>query len=168
MPYFPGISGSTTCSGWDAGVPILLDRIREKDEDYWNRFRGTPKAFISYNTGVRLWGNIFGPATALRFPESMDIEKINDVLKGSFDPEIAGFTITRIRSESKAAAAGGVDFSTLFLSLGVFILLSCIILLSFAVSIFFDSRKEQVELIMYGFKIYLLRRSSFWKQCSTQ
>jgi putative ABC transport system permease protein len=92
----------------------------------------------------------------------MDIEKINDVLKGSFDPEIAGFTITRIRSESKAAAAGGIDFSTLFLSLGVFILLSCIILLSFAVSIFFDSRKEQVRTYhALGFKNIFIKKILF-------
>ncbi len=83
MPDFPGISGSTTCSGWDAGVPILLDRIREKDEDYWNKFRGTPKAFISYNTGVRLWGNNFGPATAIRFPGSMNANQIEETLNGS-------------------------------------------------------------------------------------
>ncbi|MBN2863526.1 MAG: hypothetical protein JXN62_10215, partial [Bacteroidales bacterium] len=38
MPDFPGISGSTTCSAWDAGIPLLLDRIRDKDEDYWNRY----------------------------------------------------------------------------------------------------------------------------------
>ena len=162
MPDFPGIAGSTTCSGWDAGVPLLLDRIRQKDEDYWNRYRGTPKAFISYNTGVRLWGNNFGPATALRFPESMDIGKINDALKGSLDPEITGFTLTRIRSESKAAAGSGVDFSTLFLSLGIFILLSCIILLSFAVSIFFDSRKEQVRTYhALGFKNIFIKKTLF-------
>ncbi|MFZ0280691.1 MAG: ABC transporter permease, partial [Bacteroidales bacterium] len=145
MPDFPGISGSTTCSGWDAGVPILLDRIREKDEDYWNKFRGTPKAFISYNTGVRLWGNNFGPATAIRFPRSMSADQIEETLNGSIDPLAAGFSISDIRTESQTAAGSGVDFSTLFLSLGVFIILSCIILLSFAVSIFFDSRKQQIR-----------------------
>ncbi|TAL59266.1 MAG: hypothetical protein EPN88_17445, partial [Bacteroidetes bacterium] len=46
MPDFPGISGSKSCSGWDAGVPVKMDEIRRKDEDYWNKYRGTPKAFI--------------------------------------------------------------------------------------------------------------------------
>ncbi len=61
------------------------------------------------------------------------------------DPLAAGFSISDIRTESQTAAGSGVDFSTLFLSLGIFIILSCIILLSFAVSIFFDSRKQQIR-----------------------
>ena len=68
MPDFPGISGSESCSEWDAGVPVKLNEIRQKDEEYWNKFRGTPKAFINYDKGIELWGNNFGPATAIRFP----------------------------------------------------------------------------------------------------
>ena len=47
---------------------IKLNDIRKKDEEYWNKFRGTPKAFINYDKGIELWGNNFGPATAMRFP----------------------------------------------------------------------------------------------------
>jgi hypothetical protein len=68
MPAFPGISGSESCSDWDAGVPVKLNEIRRKDEAYWNQYRGTPKAFINYDKGIELWGNNFGPATAIRFP----------------------------------------------------------------------------------------------------
>jgi putative ABC transport system permease protein len=68
MPVFPGISGKESCSDWDAGVPIKMNQIRAKDEDYWKRYRGTPKAFISYEKGRELWGNNFGPATAIRYP----------------------------------------------------------------------------------------------------
>ncbi len=162
MPDFPGISGSTTCSGWDAGVPILLDRIREKDEDYWNKFGGTPKAFISYNTGVRLWGNNFGRATAIRFPRSMSAERIEEALNGSIDPLAAGFSISDVRTESQTAAGSGVDFSSLFLSLGIFIILSCIILLSFAISIFFDSRKQQIRTYhALGFKNRFIGKTLF-------
>ena len=162
MPDFPGISGSTTCSGWDAGVPILLDKIREKDEEYWNEFRGTPKALISYNTGRKIWGNNFGPATAVRFPRSMNPEEIEGVLKGAFNPAVSGFTVADIRNKSSNAAGTGVDFSSLFLGLGMFIILSCIILLSFAVSIFFDSRKEQVRTYFaLGFKNIFIKKLLF-------
>jgi ABC-type antimicrobial peptide transport system permease subunit len=145
MPDFPGISGSTTCSGWDAGVPILLDNIRDKDEKYWNLYRGTPKAFIRYETGKRLWGNNFGSATALRYPAEMDTSDIIKKLTGVIDPAKAGFSIVNLREKNRKAAAEGVDFGTLFLSLSFFIILSSIILLSIALSLFFDSRKEQVR-----------------------
>lgn len=145
MPDFPGISGSTTCSGWDAGVPILMEKIRDKDEEYWNRYKGTPKAFISYETGKKLWGNNFGPATALRFPDTEDPDEIFTKLSGSLDPLKTGFAISDLRRKSTNAAMEGVDFSTLFLSLAIFIIVSCMILLSLAVSMFFDSRTSQVR-----------------------
>jgi len=145
MPDFPGISGSTTCSGWDAGIPILMYKIRDKDEEYWNSYRGTPKAFISYKTGKRLWGNNFGPATAIRFPDTLQTESIIGKITGSLDPQTTGFVFSDVRGKSNDAASESVDFSTLFLSLAFFIIVSCIILLSLAVSMFFDSRKGQIR-----------------------
>jgi putative ABC transport system permease protein len=145
MPDFPGISGRTTCSSWDAGVPLELDRIRKKDEDYWDRFRGTPKAFISYETGKRLWGNNFGPATALRFPADMDTSQIIERLSGKIDPAVTGFTYTDLSSKNKKAASGGVDFGMLFLSLSFFIIVSGIILLMMALSLFLNSRHDEIK-----------------------
>jgi len=159
MPDFPGISGSTTCSGWDAGIPIIMEKIREKDEEYWNKYRGTPKAFLNYETGKRLWGNNFGPATALRFPETPETESITKLLTGSLDPKTTGFVIEDAQKNSDMAAGESVDFSTLFLSLAVFIIVSCIILLSLAVSMFFDTRKEQLRTYFaLGFKNSYIRR----------
>jgi putative ABC transport system permease protein len=153
MPDFPGISGSATCAGWDAGVPVLLDRIREKDEEYWNRFRGTPKAFISYETGKSLWGNNFGPATAVRFPASVDTSFIKMKLSGRMDPEKTGFMITDLRETNINAANEGVDFSMLFLCLSLFIIVSCLVLLSMVLTLYFNSRKKQIDtLFAIGFR----------------
>ncbi len=164
MPDFPGISGSTTCSGWNAGVPILMERIRDKDEEYWNIYRGTPKAFISYNTGKRLWGNNFGAVTALRFPESIETDTIINTLTGSLDPIKTGFAFTDTGNKSERAADESVNFSTLLLSLAFFIILSCIILLSLAVSMFFDTRKEQVRTYFaLGFKNSYISKLLFWE-----
>jgi len=68
MPDFPGLADTDNCRDWKPGVPINLDRIRPKDEAYWNQYRGTPKAFVSLATGQRLWANRFGNLTAIRFP----------------------------------------------------------------------------------------------------
>ncbi|MGB8492540.1 MAG: ABC transporter permease, partial [Bacteroidales bacterium] len=144
MPEFPGISGRESCSDWDAGVAINTDRIREKDEDYWNRYRGTPKAFINYETGRKLWGNNFGPATSIRFPAGVSEIDILDGLKGRLDPSITGFTVTNPLADSVRAAREGVNFSTLFLSLGFFIILSAFILLVLVLSSYYDSKRNQV------------------------
>ncbi len=145
MPDFPGISGSESCSEWDAGVTIKLNDIRQKDEQYWNRFRGTPKAFINYDKGVELWGNNFGPATAIRFPGSISAQEISGRLAGYLDPASNGFIITDLYSDSLLAASESVDFSSLFLSLGFFLILASVVLLSFAVTTYLDSKHIQIR-----------------------
>ncbi len=153
MPDFPGIAGSESCSDWDAGVPIKLDDIRPKDEDYWNRYHGTPKAFINYEKGVEIWGNNYGPATSIRFPVNVTSEEITGRLTGNLDPGKSGFIITDLAGESVKAANESVDFSTLFLSLGFFLILASVVLLSFAVSAYFDSKRGQINTFFaLGFK----------------
>jgi putative ABC transport system permease protein len=152
MPEFPGIAGSASCSDWDAGVKIRMDRIREKDEKYWNEFRGTPKAFISYEKGKELWGSNFGPATAVRFPSAAGKEDIISLLAGRLEPGKCGFEIKNLKEDMVKAAKESVDFTTLFISLGFFLILSCIILLSLTITAYFESRQKHVStLFALGF-----------------
>ncbi|HOO99105.1 MAG TPA: ABC transporter permease [Bacteroidales bacterium] len=165
MPDFPGISGRSTCSDWDAGIPVLLDRIREKDEEYWNQYGGTPKAFLNYRTGKKLWSNNFGSATAIRFPRNLDTGDIMAILDGVIDPGEAGITVNDVKTSSLKAAEGGTDFGSLFLSLGFFIIVSNLILLSLAVKLFFDSRKTQVTTFFsLGFRKRDIRRMLFTEE----
>lgn len=159
MPEFPGIAGSESCSDWDAGVAIKTDQIRDKDEEYWNYFRGTPKAFLSYETAVKLWGNNFGPATSIRFPVNIKAEDIRMCLTGNLDPGRSGFTVRDISGETLKAASESVDFGTLFLSLGFFLIVAALVLLSFITASYFDSKKNQIStLFAIGFPNRLIRK----------
>jgi ABC-type antimicrobial peptide transport system permease subunit len=144
MPEFPGIAGSESCTDWDAGVEVNMDLIRKKDEEYWNKYGGTPKAFINYEKGKELWAGNFGPATSIRFNKDVTENEIREKLIGAIDPYKAGFGISDLRQESVRAANEGVDFSTLFLSLGFFLILSALILLILVVSTFYESKKDHV------------------------
>lgn len=162
MPEFPGIAGKESCSDWDAGVKIKMDRIRKKDEDYWKEFRGTPKAFISYEKGRSLWGNNFGPMTAVRFPSAVNEKEITQKLAGNLDPDQCGFQVKDLKADMINAAKKSVDFTTLFISLGFFIILACIILLSLTVTSFLDSRKKQIStLFALGFRNSWINRLLF-------
>ncbi len=145
MPPFPGISGKESCSNWDAGFQIDMSLIRDKDEDYWNLYGGCPKAYINYETGKKLWSNNFGTATAIRLPGAINLTETRANLGKNIKPGEMGFRIDNIREKALLAASNSVDFSTLFLSLGFFIILSSVILLILVVSTQFESRKEQVS-----------------------
>ena len=164
MPEFPGISGIETCSRWEAGVPVNMDNIRQKDEDYWYSYRGTPKAFIGYERGKELWGNNFGQATTIRFPVDASSEDIMAQLRGFIDPLKNGFRIIDARTNAIKAASNSVDFSTLFLSLGFFIIISSTVLLSLIVTTYFESRKEHIVFMRaIGFRKQLIKRILFYE-----
>ncbi|HUS87116.1 MAG TPA: ABC transporter permease [Bacteroidales bacterium] len=164
MPEFPGITGRETCSRWEAGVPVNMDDIRQKDEDYWYSYRGTPKAFIGYERGKAIWGNNFGPATSIRFPVATTDEDIMAFLQDQIDPLKNGFRIIDARGNAIEAASNSVDFSALFLSLGFFIIISSLVLLSLIVSTYFESRKEHIKIMRaIGFRSRLIKRILFFE-----
>ncbi|HEY5915695.1 MAG TPA: hypothetical protein VJA21_34345, partial [Verrucomicrobiae bacterium] len=67
MPEFPGVAKAESTHDWDTGFPLVYT-IREKDEQYWKKYRGTPKAFVTLAAGQEMWANRFGSLTAVRYP----------------------------------------------------------------------------------------------------
>jgi putative ABC transport system permease protein len=74
-PDLPGLSDAENCSEWHPSIPIDLDLIRDKDEAYWDNYRGTPKAFVTLAAGKAMWANSYGTYTAIRFQEGMTDKK---------------------------------------------------------------------------------------------
>jgi len=117
---FPGLSNVERCTDWDSDLPIDMNLITDADEDYWTLHRQTPKAIVSYSAVEQDWAASIGNATAVT-----TTLKADEVLT----PEGAGITVARPREAAIEAARTGTDFSSLFLGLGFFIILSAILLM---------------------------------------
>lgn len=129
MPAFPGLADAGSCSDWETGVPIDLNKIRDKDEEYWDDYKGTPKAIIAFEKGEEIWDNNFGTVTSIRIDESeISISDLEEKLQKSLSPEIAGLIFLPVREEGIRAAKNMVDFGELFLSLSFFIIVAGILL----------------------------------------
>ncbi len=126
-PDFPGLRDAENCRSWDPGIPIDLGRIREKDEQYWKNFRGTPKAFVSLSTAQKMWGGRYGELTAIRFPGA-DKDTVEKRLTEASDPAGYGYFFRNARSEGLAAGARSMGFDQLFLGLSFFIILAALLL----------------------------------------
>lgn len=144
MPQIPGLSDVGNCSDWETGVPIRLEKIRQKDEDYWDRYRGAPKAYISYADGRRLWQNRFGAATMIRFPEEIERQGIEKLIRRQIDLSDLGFLVKSVRAEADLAARSGVDFSQLFIGLSFFLVLASLLLTILLFNLHTESRMDQV------------------------
>ncbi|MEI6140039.1 MAG: FtsX-like permease family protein [Mariniphaga sp.] len=160
MPYLPGMSDAKNCREWEAGVPIKLDAIRDKDEAYWKQYKGTPKAFISSAKALQIWSNRFGSYTAIRIDaKSFSDQKYMELFSASLKPENLGIIVTAVKDNGLKAARGGVDFSQLFIGLSFFILVAALILTSLLFLLNLESRQSQIgTLLMIGFTRNQIRK----------
>lgn len=159
MTEFPGLSNVETCTDWDSDLPINMDRIKKIDEDYWYDYKQTPKAIVAYYAVKDDWGNSFGTATALKgnWKQTEGVSLIDSK---------ALITTVSPRESGLYAAKHGTDFSSLFMALGFFIILSAILLIQNPLLEMFALRKNEIDLYrQLGFKSkdikLLLSREAF-------
>ncbi|MFO8012911.1 MAG: FtsX-like permease family protein, partial [Phycisphaerae bacterium] len=162
MPPFPGVSDKADCSQWEPGVPIDLDRIRDKDETYWDEYGGTPKAFLRLSAGRRIWANRFGDATAVRFVggsgEAYE-EEVRTALRDGLDPGALGLFVEPVRARARAAAGQALDFGQLFLALSMFLIAAALVLTGLLFA--FSTQRRAAEtgtLLAVGYRPRRVRR----------
>jgi ABC-type antimicrobial peptide transport system permease subunit len=149
MPDFPGLADAENCRDWDAGIPIDLSKISDRDEAYWDRYKGSPKALISLASAQQTWGNRFGSLTAVRWPAHLNtVESLQTELMHRIDPALFGFVLKDVRAAAEVQSAGSSDFAGLFAGLSMFLILSAAILLAQVFVFCIESRSCQVGLLM--------------------
>lgn len=159
MPAFPGLDDADHCADWDPGVPVDLDEIREADEEYWDEWRGTPKAFISLEAGRELWGSRFGDLTAVRFLPGTAVE---EELLARLDPAALGLEVRDLRGPALAGSDTPTDFGGLFLGLSFFLIAAALLLTGLLIAFGVESRAQEVGLYLaLGFSSGRVRRLLF-------
>lgn len=148
MPKFPGFEKAMSCSDWNTNIPIDLKSIRDKDENYWNILKGTPKAIISIEKGLELWENQFGNYTAIRLNSDKNINALEQDILSSFSPEDLNLIFLPAKQEGVRAANSGVDFGQLFLSLSFFVIAAALLLIILLYSIQFEARNQELGVLL--------------------
>ncbi|MBI9059464.1 MAG: FtsX-like permease family protein [Labilibaculum sp.] len=149
MPSFPGLSDAGSCNDWEAGVPVDFSKIRPKDEDYWKKYKGTPKAFIAEEKALELWSNKYGKYTAIRFDKKdLTIAQLDSSLLAALSPEMLNLSFASVRQEGNNAADNMVDFGELFLSLSFFIIFAGILLTILIYSLNLDGRTQETGILL--------------------
>jgi putative ABC transport system permease protein len=160
MPEFPGMADVDNCRDWDSSIPVNLDKIRQKDEDYWDKYRGAPKAFITLETGRKMWANRYGNLTGVRYPGSTtSVENLAGSLLKTVNPASVGLFFQPVRQSGVKAGGGTTDFGGLFLGLSMFLIIAALILMSLIFVFGVEKRSGQIGMLLaVGFSPKLVRR----------
>jgi putative ABC transport system permease protein len=156
VPDVPGVTGAKTLRAWDPPFPIDLRRIRPADEDYWERHRGTPKAFVTLSVGQALWQGRYGSLTAVRVP--LPAATFGPAVGSRIDPEAAGFTVTATRRDGLDASRGAVDLGEYFLYFSFFLIVAAVLLSASFFKLGVEQRVREIgTLRAVGFSARTLR-----------
>lgn len=147
-PYVDGITDAETVERWDA--PFPMDRSLPPDDDYWQHYRTTPKAFVSLGTARRLWASRFGETTSYRIPvaaESVAERRASLAAFLASDYESFGLHWIRAKKDGLLASSGTTPFDALFLGFSMFIIASALILVSLLLRLNLEQRASQLGLV---------------------
>ena len=150
MPDIPGLSDKKDCRDWEPGVPIDLDRIRDKDQAYWDAYRGTPKAFLTLSAGRGIWNNRFGDLTAVRYPETGPGARANAeaCIRQALNPASLGLFFLPVRDRALAASSPSLDFGQLFLGFSFFLIVAALLLTTLLFAFGVEQRAEEVGTLL--------------------
>ncbi|MDR0305543.1 MAG: ABC transporter permease [Chitinispirillales bacterium] len=149
MPPYPGLADAGSCTEWDPAIPVDLDKIRHKDEEYWNVYEGTPKAVISFERAEQIWDNRFGVCTAVRVPDAFkSVDEIEAVLLQTLSPANCGIQLTDVRESIASAVDSGIDFAPLFIGLSFFTFAASLLLIWLLSTLQIKSRLTEYRLLM--------------------
>ncbi len=165
VPDYPGITESTTLADWDPPFPIDLQRIRPQDEDYWKKYRATPKAFIPLEVAQGLWQSRFGKLTSLRvlprrgqtLAETQPAFEQN--LRATLDPAPNGFSLLPLRAQGLEASRGATDFGEYFLYFSFFLVVSALLLSALFFKLGIEQRLREIGVLQaIGFPAAKIRK----------
>jgi putative ABC transport system permease protein len=149
-PPFPGLSEHHNMASWEAPFPLNTRSIRPVDEEYWDVYQATPKAFIAGATGHNLWRSRFGELTSVwigsRGAAGLDVtdQRFEEALLSRLDGGDAGLSFQPLRKQGLEAASGATDFGGLFVGFSIFLIVSAMLLAVLLFGLGMEKRAPEV------------------------
>ena len=145
-PTVPGITDAKTFADWDQPYPMNLSRVTDRDEDYWDAYRATPKMYLSLPAMQARFESRYGNVTSIRVDGSSP-QQLEKKLVAAIDPTALGASFVDIRKMQLMAASGTTDFSGLFFGFSLFLIASALLLIGLLFRLGIESRVRQLGLL---------------------
>ncbi len=162
-PELKGVSDKKSIRNWTPPFPYDQDRVRSiapnsQDDDYWKKYKTTPKGFISLAAGRKWWASRFGKTTTIRLaikqfsveqpPTQRQLQTLSDELAARLDPARLGLAFQPVRAQALQAAKGTTEFNGLFIGFSLFIIVSALMLVAILFRLGIEQRAAEIGLLL--------------------
>ncbi|MEN6549176.1 MAG: FtsX-like permease family protein, partial [Armatimonadia bacterium] len=158
VPRIAGVTDSLELRDWKPPFPVDMSRITQRDEDWWHKYRATPKMLLPIDTLRGMWQS--GPGgTGAEFVTSIEVRcpvgreaavaaELKRLIPSRLDPVQEGLAFRPVREQALAAAQGTSDFASLFLGLSMFLVMSGAGLSGMLLRLGLERRSSQLGLML--------------------
>ena len=157
VPEYPGVTDSGSIADWDPPFPIQLSKVGDADEAYWDKYRATPKAFVTLDDGRKLWAEReqrFGRLTSIRLrpPQGMSVAALAHTFEAKLltklDPQAVGLRFQGVRANAELASNGSTDFGGLFIGFSFFLIVSAAMLVALLFRLGIERRSVELGTLL--------------------
>jgi ABC-type antimicrobial peptide transport system permease subunit len=152
-PQVPGVTDVESYSDWREPFPLDHDAITERDDEYWETYRATPKVFLPLAEAQRLWESRYGELTSLRIASpagttlAETMAAFESRLLAGLAPGQTGLIVQPVKAQGLAAASGTTDFTGLFAGFSLFLIAAAMLLIALLFRLGVDRRVQELGLL---------------------
>lgn len=152
-PHVPGITDADSISDWEQPFKMDMERITDRDDEYWEQHKTTPKAFINLGVAQRLFGSRHGKLSSMRLAlaPGIDAEAAAELAMSRMmaKPKASeiGMAFRPIKFAGLQASVGANDFSGLFIGFSFFLIAAAAILIGLLFRLSIDRRVADVGVL---------------------
>ncbi len=149
VPELPGVTDKLDMANWEnPPFPYNPRRVKASDEDYWKRYRTTPRVYLNLAEAQRLWGSRFGNLTSYQIITDVPVEELREALRKQLDANHGGFVFRPVREQAIRAGGGSQDFGVLFLAFSWFLIVAALLLVGLLIRLNIDRRAGEIGLLL--------------------
>lgn len=165
-PAYPGITDAENVGEWDPPFPIDLELVRPIDEEYWDTYRTTAKAFIPLDIAQELWRTRYGAVSSLRLrnlgtqePRNPGTQELRNLVASAVGASRGGLVVVDVRNQNVAASAGATDFGAYFSYFSFFLVVSALLLTALFFRLGIEQRLREIGVLRAaGFSVKAIQR----------
>jgi putative ABC transport system permease protein len=149
-PEFKGVTDMLDMASWDnPPFPYDAKRVKKADEDFWKRYRTTPRAYVTLETAQRLWSSRFGDLTSVRIEpaDGASAAEFRAALLAKLQPEQGGFVFQKVKDLAMRSGSGSTDFGVYFLAFSFFLIAAALLLVGLLFRLNLDRRAAEMGVL---------------------
>ncbi len=149
-PEFPGVTDKLDIADW-VNPPFDFNprRVKKADEEYWKRYRTTPRAYVNLRKAQELWKSRFGEYTTIQVRMGREHpDFLPKALLAELKAAQGGFEFQNVRTQAVSASAGSSDFGQLFVGFSSFLIIAALLLVGLLVRLNLDRRAGEMGLLL--------------------